>query len=93
MLAIGRSLMSDPELILMDEPSMGLAPIITEQVFDIIRRISETGKTILLVEQNAALALALADRGYVLELGSVVLSGPGDELLKNPDVERAYLGL
>ncbi|NLA90441.1 MAG: ABC transporter ATP-binding protein [Synergistaceae bacterium] len=93
MLAIGRSLMSDPELILMDEPSMGLAPIITEQVFDIIRRISETGKTILLVEQNAALALALADRGYVLELGSVVLSGPGDELLKNPEVERAYLGL
>ncbi|MGI6253541.1 MAG: ABC transporter ATP-binding protein [Aminivibrio sp.] len=93
MLAIGRSLMSDPELILMDEPSMGLAPIITEQVFGTIRKISEMGKTILLIEQNAALALALADRGYVLELGSIVLSGPGDELLKNPEVERAYLGL
>ena len=93
MLAIGRSLMSDPELILMDEPSMGLAPIITEQVFETIRQISERGTTILLVEQNAALALALADRGYVLELGSVVLSGSGDELLKNPEVEKAYLGL
>ncbi len=93
MLVIGRSLMSDPELILMDEPSMGLAPIIVEQVFDVVRRISETGKTILLVEQNAALALSLANEGYVIELGTIVLSGEGGDLLRNPEVEKAYLGL
>jgi len=93
MLVIGRSLMSDPELILMDEPSMGLAPIIVEQVFDVVRRISETGKTILLVEQNAALALAIANEGYVIELGTIVLSGGGVDLLRNPEVEKAYLGL
>ncbi|GAB1400883.1 ABC transporter ATP-binding protein [Aminivibrio sp.] len=93
MLAIGRSLMSDPELILMDEPSMGLAPIIVEQVFDVILKISGMGKTILLVEQNAALALNIANMGYVIELGKIVLSGSGKDLLKNPEVEKAYLGM
>ena len=93
MLAIGRSLMGDPELILMDEPSMGLAPIIVEEVFGIIEKIQSMGKTILLVEQNASIALSVAQRGYVLELGKIELSGTGEELLNNPEVEKAYLGL
>jgi len=93
MLALGRSLMASPQLMLMDEPSMGLAPIVVEAVFDVIRLIQEAGKTILLVEQNASLALQVAHQAYVIELGSIVLSGPGPELLRNPEVERAYLGL
>jgi len=93
MLALGRSLMASPELMLMDEPSMGLAPIVVEAVFDVIRLIQEAGKTILLVEQNASLALQIAHQAYVIELGNIVLAGTGGELLRNPEVERAYLGL
>lgn len=93
MLAIGRSLMGNPELILMDEPSMGLAPIIVDEVFDIIHKIQNMGKTILLVEQNATLALSSAHYGYVIELGKIVLKGTGQELLNNSEVEKAYLGL
>lgn len=93
MVAVGRALMSGPRLLLMDEPSMGLAPVLVDQVFGAIERIKQMGKSILLVEQNAVLALAIADRGYVLELGRVVLSGTGEELLHNPDVEKAYLGV
>lgn len=93
MLAIGRSLMGNPDLILMDEPSMGLAPIVVEEVFSVIERIMAMGKTILLVEQNAALALNLAHEGYVIELGRIVLRGTGKELLRNSEVEKAYLGL
>lgn len=93
MLALGRSLMGTPELILMDEPSMGLAPIVVEEVFDIIHKIQSMGKTILLVEQNASLALSFAHYGYVIELGRIVLSGTGKDLLNNPEVEKAYLGL
>lgn len=93
MLAIGRSLMGNPELILMDEPSMGLAPIVVEDVFRVIKKIQQMGKTILLVEQNAAVALNVAQHGYVIELGQIPLSGPGQELLHNPEVEKAYLGL
>jgi branched-chain amino acid transport system ATP-binding protein len=93
MLALGRSLMANPELMLMDEPSMGLAPIIVEAVFAVIRLIQEAGKTILLVEQNASLALQIAHQAYVIELGHIVLSGTGRDLMQNPDVERAYLGL
>jgi len=93
MLAVGRALMGNPKLILMDEPSMGLAPIVVEEVFGVIRQISKMGKTILLIEQNASLALSIAHQSYVLELGEVVLSGTGEELLHNPEVERAYLGL
>jgi len=93
MLAIGRSLMGGPELILMDEPSMGLAPIVVEEVFNVIKKIQSMGKTILLVEQNASMALSIANQGYVIELGEIPLSGTGKELLNNPDVEKAYLGL
>jgi len=93
MLAVGRALMANPELILMDEPSMGLAPVIVEEVFRVIQEVSAKGKTILLVEQNAALALNAAQQGYVIELGKVVLSGSGQSLLQNPEVEKAYLGL
>ncbi len=93
MLALGRSLMANPELMLMDEPSMGLAPIVVEAVFDVIRHIQQAGKTILLVEQNASLALQIADHAYVIELGSIVLAGTGRELMENPEVEKAYLGL
>ena len=93
MLVVGRALMANPELILMDEPSMGLAPIVVEEVFAVIRQISEMGKTIMLVEQNASLALDIAHQANVLELGEIVLSGTGEELLRNSEVERAYLGL
>lgn len=93
MLAIGRSLMGSPELILMDEPSMGLAPIIVEEVFRVIEKIKNMGKTILLVEQNASLALSIAHYGYVIELGHITLEGTGQELLNNSEVEKAYLGL
>ena len=92
MLAIGRALVSRPSLLMLDEPSMGLAPILVEQVFSIIQEIHRSGVTVLLVEQNARMALSIADRGYVLETGRVVLSGPGRELLSNDSVRRAYLG-
>lgn len=93
MLAMGRALMAAPELLLLDEPSMGLSPLLVEEVFSVIKRIREMGKTILLVEQNAVMSLSIADQAYVLELGSVVLSGTGESLLHNPEVEAAYLGL
>ena len=93
MLAMGRALMARPRLLLLDEPSMGLAPLIIEEIFDIIRELKKEGITIFLVEQNASLALALADRGYVLETGRVVIEGTGRELLSNEKVREAYLGM
>ncbi len=92
MLAIGRALMASPRLLLLDEPSMGLAPLLVEQIFETIRDINRQGTTILLVEQNAAMALEVAQRGYVLETGTIVLTGPASELVENVDVRRAYLG-
>ena len=92
MLAMGRALMSRPKLMMLDEPSMGLAPILVEQVFDIIRSLHESGTTILLVEQNAEMALSIADRAYVLETGMVTLSGTGEELAASEQVRKAYLG-
>ena len=92
MLAIGRGLMAHPSLLLLDEPSMGLSPILVEQIFDIIQDINEQGTSILLVEQNAQMALAIADRAYVLETGKIVMQGKGDDLLKDPSVIEAYLG-
>jgi branched-chain amino acid transport system ATP-binding protein len=92
MLAIGRALMARPRLLLLDEPSMGLAPVLVEQIFETVRDINRQGTTILLVEQNAAMALAVAQRGYVIETGSIVLSGTAAELADNPEVRRAYLG-
>jgi branched-chain amino acid transport system ATP-binding protein len=92
MLAIARGLMAGPKVLLLDEPSMGLAPILVEQIFDIIREINDGGTSILLVEQNALMALAIADRGYVLDTGKVVLQGPANDLLHNPVVINAYLG-
>jgi branched-chain amino acid transport system ATP-binding protein len=92
MLAIGRALMGKPRLLLLDEPSMGLAPLIVKQIFDIVAEINGEGVTVLLVEQNAAQALALADRGYVLETGEIVLQGTGSELLADDRVRAAYLG-
>lgn len=92
MLAMGRALMSQPKLLLLDEPSMGLAPIFIEEIFDIIQDIQKQGTTVLLIEQNANKALAIADRGYVLETGKVALSGTGKELLASEEVKKAYLG-
>ena len=92
MLAMGRALMSKPQVLLLDEPSMGLAPIIVDQVFDAIQRIRDQGVTVLLVEQNALMALRIADYGYVIETGEISLTGPGQELLKNEQVIEAYLG-
>ena len=92
MLAIGRALMGKPRLLLLDEPSMGLAPMVVAQIFTIVREINQSGVTVLLVEQNAAQALALADRGYVLETGELVLQGTGAELLADDRVRAAYLG-
>ena len=92
MLAMGRALMSRPKLLMLDEPSMGLAPILVEQIFDIIRSLHKAGTTILLVEQNAQAALSVADRGYVLETGKVVTTGTGAELLASPIIKKAYLG-
>ena len=92
MLAIGRALMGNPRLLLLDEPSMGLAPVLVEQIFETVRSINRQGTTILLVEQNAALALDVAQRAYVLETGAVVLSGSAADLARNQDVRRAYLG-
>ena len=92
MLAMGRALMSKPKLLMLDEPSMGLAPILVQEIFEIIKRLHSQGTTILLVEQNAQMALSVATRAYVLETGKVTLSGTGDELLHNDDVRKAYLG-
>ncbi len=92
MLAMGRALMSRPKLILMDEPSMGLAPLFVERIFEIIKQVNERGISVFVVEQNANVALGIADRGYVLQTGEVVLSGPAKELLHNEAMKRAYLG-
>ena len=92
MLAMGRALMSRPKLLMLDEPSMGLAPILVEQIFEIIQNLHKAGTTILLVEQNAQAALSVADRGYVLETGKVVTTGTGAELLASPVIKKAYLG-
>ena len=92
MLAMGRALMSKPKIILMDEPSMGLSPILVEEIFHIIREISASGTTVLLVEQNAKKALAIADRAYVLETGNIVLSGDAKEMMNNDSIKKAYLG-
>ncbi len=92
MLAMGRALMSKPRLLMLDEPSMGLAPVVVETIFEIILKLNADGITILLVEQNANMALAIANRGYVLETGKIALSGPGRELLANEAVRKAYLG-
>lgn len=92
MLAMGRALMSRPKLILMDEPSMGLAPLFVERIFEIIKQVNERGISVFVVEQNANIALSIADRGYVLQTGEVVLSGPARELLVNEAMKRAYLG-
>ncbi|MBR6736681.1 MAG: ABC transporter ATP-binding protein [Oscillospiraceae bacterium] len=92
MLAMGRAMMSHPKLLMLDEPSMGLAPILVEQIFDIIKAFHKAGTTILLVEQNAQMALSVADRAYVLETGRIVMSGTGEELAKSDAVRKAYLG-
>ena len=92
MLAMGRALMSKPKLLMLDEPSMGLAPILVEQVFDIISALHKAGTTILLVEQNAEMALSIADRAYVMEIGRITLSGTGKELAASEAVQKAYLG-
>ncbi|MEO0277675.1 MAG: ABC transporter ATP-binding protein [candidate division WOR-3 bacterium] len=93
MLAIGRGLMLQPKLMMLDEPSLGLAPVVVEQIFELLLRIREMGTTILLIEQNASVALQIADRAYVLELGKIVLSGKARELIYDPRVKSAYLGL
>ena len=92
MLAMARALMSKPRLLMLDEPSMGLAPILVEQIFDIVKELNDAGTTILLVEQNAQMALSIADRAYVLETGHITLQGPAQELLHNEAVQKAYLG-
>lgn len=92
MLAMGRALMSRPELLLLDEPSMGLAPLLVREVFSIIKEINQTGTTILLVEQNAHMALSISHRAHVLQTGEITISGPAGELMKNPEVKKAYLG-
>lgn len=92
MLAVGRALVTGGDLMLLDEPSMGLAPILVQEIFHILEEINRDGITILLVEQNAHQALRLANRGYVLETGNIILAGPSDELAKNPEVQKAYLG-
>jgi branched-chain amino acid transport system ATP-binding protein len=92
MLAVARALMSGRRLLLLDEPSMGLAPLLMRDLFEVLKEINKEGTTILLVEQNARMALRFAQRGYVLETGRIVLSGPCEELARNPDVKAAYLG-
>lgn len=92
MLAIGRALMSRPQILFLDEPSMGLAPLLVQEIFDIIKNINEAGTTILLVEQNASMALQIAHQAYVMETGSIVLSGTGAELMQSDEVKKAYLG-
>jgi len=93
MLAIGRGLMSKPKLMMFDEPSLGLAPILVKEVFRVIKSLRETGITVLIVEQNVKQTLAIADRAYVIENGRIVLTGLGQELLNNPHVQTAYLGI
>ncbi|SLN71461.1 ABC transporter ATP-binding protein [Oceanibacterium hippocampi] len=93
MLAIGRAMMAEPRLLILDEPSLGLSPLLVEEMFGLIRRLHEEGLSILLVEQNVMESLALANRAYVIENGLITLSGPADELLDNPDLKRSYLGL
>ena len=92
MLAMGRALMSKPKIILMDEPSMGLSPILVNEIFDIIQEVSKSGTTVLLVEQNAKKALSIADRAYVLETGKIVLEGKAEDLLNDDSIKKAYLG-
>jgi branched-chain amino acid transport system ATP-binding protein len=92
MLAMGRALMAKPKLIMLDEPSTGLAPLIVKNIFQIIQKLRDAGNTVLLIEQNAKASLAIADRGYVLETGKFILQGPSEDLLVNRDVQRAYLG-
>ncbi|MDQ3210463.1 MAG: ABC transporter ATP-binding protein [Actinomycetota bacterium] len=92
MVAMGRALMADPKVLLMDEPSMGLAPVLVEQVFEIIQKIRELGRTVFVVEQNANMALRIADRGYVIQTGEVVLTGTAEDLLNDPQMRQAYLG-
>ncbi|NLY20254.1 MAG: ABC transporter ATP-binding protein [Tissierellia bacterium] len=92
MLAMGRALMARPKLLILDEPSMGLSPLFVEEIFKVIKKLKEKGTTILLVEQNAKMALSIADRGYVLETGKITVEGLGQELLNNPEVKKAYLG-
>ncbi len=92
MLAVGRALMTESQLVLLDEPSMGLAPMLVEEIFEVLKQINEEGKTILLVEQNAEMALQLADYAYVLEVGEITMEGPAKEILENPKVKEAYLG-
>ena len=92
MLAMGRALMARPKVILMDEPSMGLSPLLVKEIFSIIKDINEKGTTVLLVEQNAKMELAIADRAYVLETGTISLSGTGEELANSEEVKKAYLG-
>ena len=92
MLAMGRALMSKPRLLLLDEPSMGLAPIFIKEIFNIIQEIQQQGTTVLLIEQNAKMALSIAGRGYVIETGKIVLQGTGAELLASEEVKKAYLG-
>lgn len=92
MLAMGRALMSKPKILLLDEPSMGLSPLLVKEIFNIIKEINKKGTSILLVEQNAKMALAIANRAYVLETGKIVMSGTGEELLKSEDIKKAYLG-
>jgi len=92
MLAVGRALMSKPRLLMLDEPSMGLAPVVVELIFDVIQKLNDDGITILLVEQNAHMALSIADRGYVMETGEITLTGTGADLLNNDQVRKSYLG-
>lgn len=92
MLAIGRALMSRPKILMLDEPSMGLAPILVQEIFNIIEEINQSGTTILLIEQNASMALKIADRAYVMETGSIVLSGKGTDLMQSNEIKKAYLG-
>ncbi|MBH9975559.1 MULTISPECIES: ABC transporter ATP-binding protein [Bartonella] len=92
MLAVGRALMSNPELVMLDEPSLGLAPILVQEIFSIIRKINEMGKTVLLIEQNAFAALSIANYAYILEVGKIILEGEGKAMLKDPRVKAAYLG-
>lgn len=93
MLAVGRALMSKPKILLMDEPSMGLSPLLVKEIFSIVKEVHKQGITVLLVEQNAKMALAIADRAYVLETGRIAMSGDAKDLLKDEKVKQAYLGL